>query len=143
MVKIRPAYTSDLNEIVAMYKEIIKTVHPNKKLGSDYHFYKKVISWIDLKYDLVISENDGKISGFSLSFVDDMSGLVPPMYYGAEIYVKPEYRHTKAFYLLIKNGIEIAKSKNMDLISDAVPAIADIHKKLGGVPLTIRHERKF
>jgi len=143
MVNIRPAYTSDLNEIVAMYKEIIKTVHPDKKLGSDYHFYKKVISWIDLKYDLVISENDGKISGFSLSFVDDMSGLVPPMYYGAEIFIKPEYRHTKAFYMLSKNVIEIARSKDMDLISDAVPAIADIHKKLGGVPLTIRHERKF
>lgn len=143
MVKIRPAYISDLNEIVSMYKKVIKEVYPSKKLGSDFHFYKAVINWIDIGHDLIISENNNIVSGFCMSYVDNMGGLIAPIYYGSEIFVKPEYRKTKAFYLMQKNIIKTAQSKKMDLISDAIPEMLEIHKKLGGVLVTQRNIKEF
>lgn len=143
MVKIRPAYTSDLCEIVSMYKEVIKNVYPKKALGSDYHFYKVVINWIDAGYDIIISENNGIVSGFSMSYVDNMSGLIAPVYYCSESFVKPEYRGTKAFYLMLENIKKIAQSKNMSLVSDAIPDLIEIHKKVGGVLVTQRHIKEF
>jgi len=143
MVTIRPAFTSDINELVSMYKEVIKKVYPGKKLGSDYHFYKVVINWIDSGHDIVVTENNGIISGFCMGYVDNMSGLIAPVYYGSEIFVKSEYRNTRAFYLMQKNIIKTAQSKKMDLISDAIPEINHIHKKLGGVLVTLRNIKEF
>ena len=143
MVTIRPAFTSDINELVLMYKEVIKKVYPGKKLGSDYHFYKAVINWIDSGHDIVVTENNGIISGFCMSYVDNMGGLITPVYYCSEIFVKQEFRKTKAFFLIIKNVENIARTKKMDLISDAIPEVIKLHEKIGGVLVTQRNIKEF
>lgn len=142
MVQIRSAYTSDLHEIVAMYKDLVKIVFPNRKIGSDFHFYNVVISWINAGHNIVISENNGKISGFYLSYVDDMQGLTEPVYYVAELYIKPQYRKTKAFYLMFENIKASAKAKKMKLVCDAVEGITPIYEKFAK-PLLTRYERGF
>lgn len=140
---IRPAYTKDINELVSMYKELIKSVHPKRKIGSDYHFYKAVISWIDLGFDIIVTEKNGVVSGFYMAYVDDMDGLTQSVYLCSELFIKPEYRKSKAFYLLKENLYQTAKHKKLILIADAVKDIQPIYKKLGCKETLIRYEKDF
>lgn len=140
-MKIRPAYTRDINEIVSMYKDLISGIYPNRELGSDYHFYKAIIRWIDSRYDIIVTEKNGLITGFYMAHVNDMSGLTQPVYYCAELYIKPNFRKSRAFYLMQKNIIKTAKHKNLILVADAVPSIKPIYKKLGAVATLTRYEK--
>lgn len=140
---IRPAFTKDLHEIAFMYRELLKDFYPINSLGSDYHFYKAVISWIDNGNDIVVSEKDNIVTGFYMAYVDNMGGLTQATYYCSELFIKKEFRKSRAFYLLQKNLILTAKTKKLNLIADAVQDIEGIYKKLGGVKTSTRYIKEY
>jgi len=102
---LRTASMKDYEELVSMYKELIKVVYEGMNIGEDIFFYGVVIDWFKQNKDIVVCENEaGDIVGFTLAYVEDI-GVVEPYYFGDIAYVKPEYRKTKAAYLLYNNVI--------------------------------------
>ena len=142
-MKLRPAYTKDINEIVAMYKDLISIVYPSRKLGSDYHFYKVVISWIDHGHNIFIVEHENIAVGFYLAYVDNMNGLTEPVYYVQELFIKEDFRKTKAFYMMLENIKATVKKLNILLVCDAVPGILSIYHKFSTNPVLQKFEKRF
>ena len=110
----------DYEEVVDMYYDFTKEVYPERTVGERYFFYKEVESWINNRRDVVIVKKDDTIVGFSLSYVDQNSGLTSPIYNGVIAYVKPEYRKTRAAYLLYKNVSERANDLELTLMANGL-----------------------
>jgi len=105
---IRKATTADYIEIVEMYKQLIQTVYHNMKIKDDIYFYGTVIEWYKANRDIVVAEKDGVITGFTLAYVEDIA-VIEPYYYGDIAYIKPEFRKTRAAYLLYNNVVNYGK----------------------------------
>ena len=111
---------SDFEETVQMYYEFTKEVYPDRKIGEKYFFYKEVMSWVNKQNDVIIVKKDGIAVGFSMAYVDTNSGLTESIYSGVIAYVKPDYRKTRAGYLLYKNVSECANDKKMILMANGL-----------------------
>lgn len=97
-----------------MYKDLINICYPFSKKGTDSDFRGVVTDWQNHNKQIFIVEREGKILGFSLSYIVSCAVLAP--YYRAElIYIKPEHRHTKASFLLYANLLQIANSLKLDI----------------------------
>lgn len=105
---LRPATLSDFQELVMMYKDLIKTIYHNMKLSDDIFFYGTVIEWFKQKKDIIVAEKDGIIAGFSLAYIENLL-IIEPYYFGDLAYVKPEFRKTKCAYLLYNNVVNYGK----------------------------------
>ena len=104
MTTLRQATLNDFEELVSMYKELIKIVYHNCKLSDDIFFYGAVIEWFRQKKDIIVAEVDGKVAGFTLAYVENLQ-IIEPYYFGDIAYVKPEFRNTRAAYLLYNNVV--------------------------------------
>ena len=106
-------------EIVNMYYNFNNEVYGSfRKIGSKYFYYKAVQSWInDNKHIVVACNKEGTVTGFSLCFVDDFYGLTESIYNCELCYVKPDYRNTRASYLLYNNGFSVAKELGLNISS--------------------------
>lgn len=120
MMELRKANLNDFEQIVEMFYNFTKEIYPDRKIGSKYFFYEVVSSWIKDNKDVIVTYNDKEITGFSLSYKDFNNGLTEPIYFGEIAYVKPEYRKTRAAYLLYKNGSEYAKEQNLTVVTNAL-----------------------
>ena len=120
---LRPFFLSDYDSVVDMYYEFVKEVFSNRKIGDRYFFSKAVMNWINTGKNIVVVEHNDEIVGFSMAFVDDNGGLTEPFYHGEVIYIKHNFRKSKAAYLLYNNGVEVAK--DLGLISTANCRIQD------------------
>lgn len=119
MMILRPAGLKDHEELVEMFTDLIKTIYKGFVIGEPFFFHRNVIAWFESRKDVVICEKeDGTIVGFSMAYIDDI-GFIEPYYKGEIAYVKPEYRKTRAAYMLYNNVIEYAKKRNMKVISAA------------------------
>jgi len=107
-------------DVVEMYYDFTKDVYPDRKIGEKYFFYKEVMAWINSSNHVIVVEKDGKSIGFSMSKVDDNSGLTETIYNGIIAYVKPDYRKTRAGYLLYKNVSNCAYEKNLTLTANGL-----------------------
>lgn len=106
-------------DLVDMYHSFISEVYGSKRrLNSKYFFHKEVQHWIDARKEIVIVANQDNVIGFSVSYIDNMSGMTEDVYNGDIAYVKPEYRKTKAGYLLYKNILARAEELNMNLVGN-------------------------
>lgn len=116
LIEFQLQYFEDL---VDMYYKFNTEVYGSfRKIGSKYFYYKAVQKWIDEGKHIVISINSElKATGFSLCFIDDFEGLTEPIYNCGICYVKPEYRNTRASYLLYNNGFNAAKELKLNIYS--------------------------
>lgn len=136
----------DYEEVVDMYYACNKELSKDEEIGNKYFYYKAVMGWINSKKELVIAKRHDEIVGFSISSVNDNNGLIKPVYMGETIYVKPEYRKTKAAYLLYKNVSSRAKDKKMSLVANGDidgGSASILRKHFNFKETTITFERKI
>ena len=110
----------DYEELVDMYYEFTKSVYTKRKIGEKYFFYKTVNEWISSRKNIVIVKKDGIIVGFTMAFINDNGGMTEPVYSAEIAYVKPEYRKTRAGYLLYKNSYNFAIEKELTLVANGL-----------------------
>lgn len=146
-MKIRRAEIKDFEEVVEMYYCLIKDVYPHRPTKARLFFYNAVIKWVENSCDIMVAEADnGEIAGFTLCYIKD-EGIYDPYYFGDIAYVKPEYRHSKASYLLYRSGSDMAKELNMALVAKAYVGhgnknkVDQIQEKFGMKPQFVEYER--
>lgn len=133
MVIIRAYEAKDFEEVVDMYHKMVLEVYPHREFKEKQYFYNNVIRWISLNYDIIVTEKDEVVTGFSLCYVDSMGGICDDFYQGECIYVKPEFRKTRSAYLMYHTNINFAQSQGMILSTNASSITESHHiaKKLG------------
>lgn len=118
-MKLRPAKLSDYEEIVGMYKELVKATYHDMKIGVDAYFYGSVLEWFKGNKHITVCElDDGTIAGFTLAYVEDI-GIIEPYYYGDIAYVKPEHRKTRVAHKLYHNVLGFGKGLGLKVQAKA------------------------
>ena len=141
-VVVREYRESDFEEVVEMYYQMVLEVYPHREFKPKQHFYKNVLYWIANYYDIIVTEDDGIITGFSMCFVDNMGGITDDYYQGECIYIKPEYRKGRSAYLMYHTNMNVADSMGYILSTNAsdITESSGISKKLG-IKLFTKYER--
>jgi len=112
MVTIREFRSTDVGEVAAMYKLMCIEVYPHRTFNKMQHFVDNVEYWHRNNYDIMVSEDKGEVTGFSMCYVDDMGGIVDDYYIAECLYIKPGYRKGRSAYLLIKQGERVAEANS-------------------------------
>jgi len=116
-MKLRIATLADYRTICDFYTALLKTVYTDLKLGEQIMIDGAVQNWWKLNHDIIIVEtNEGEPVGFSLAYKDS-PGIYETVYQGELAYVLPEYRHTKAAYLLYHNIVQYADKLGLPILS--------------------------
>jgi GNAT superfamily N-acetyltransferase len=90
-----------------------------RRVNPKYFFHKEVQRWIEEGKDIVLAISDnGDVVGYSMAFVDKNQFLTEAVYNGEMAYVYPEYRKTRAAFMLYKNVVEYAKEQNLNLVAN-------------------------
>ena len=110
----------DYEEVVDMYYNFMKEVYPERIIGERYFFYKEVMSWINNSRNVILVKKGSITVGFSMAYLDQNSGLTEAVYNGVIAYVKPEYRKTRAAYLLYKNMSDVAEENNLTVVANGL-----------------------
>lgn len=136
-MRIRRMEIGDFEEVVDMYYNFCKEVFGAKrKIAPKYFYYQMVTDWINSGKDIIIAyDKDCKTYGFSMCYKDVFNYLTEPVYTCEVAYVKPEYRNTRAAYMLFKNGYSYAKEQGLNIVvsgrvSNGVDKIIDKHFNL-------------
>lgn len=140
---IREYTTEDFEEVVDMYYKMCLEVYPHRKFKSKQYFYANVINWINWKYDIMVTEKDGNITGFIMCYFDSMGGIVEDYYQLECYYVKPEYRKTRALYLMY-NTVTIYCDSMGVLLSGSASSFTESKKiclKYGNIEVFSKIER--
>ena len=146
-MKLRQFTLDDYEEIVNMYYEFNKEIFSsNRNISPKYFYYKQVIDWINSNKHIIIAENKGIIYGFSMCFIDEFNGLTNPIYNCEICYIKPEYRKTKAGYMLYNNGESMANELGLNILANGrvengVDKMIEKHFNLQS--MFINYERKY
>jgi len=133
MVIVREYQESDFNEVVDMYYDMCHQVYPHREFKSKQFFYKQVLDWIDYNYDIIITEDEGIVTGFSMCYVDSMGGITEDYYQGECVYVKKKYRKGRSAYLMYHTNMNYANKMGYLLSTNAsdVTESSHISAKLG------------
>lgn len=110
---LRRFLAKDFEEVVDMYYNFTKEVYPNRAISEKYFFYRAVQNWITKDVDLIVSIQDNILTGFSMCYKDDLGGITEPVYQCEVCFVKPEYRKSRAAFLLYKNAYAYAKEQRL------------------------------
>ena len=146
-MKLRQFTLDDYEEIVNMYYEFNKEIFSsNRSISPKYFYYKQVIDWINSNKHIIIAENKGIIYGLSMCFIDEFNGLTNPIYICEICYIKPEYRKTKAGYMLYNNGESMANELGLNILANGrvengVDKMIEKHFNLQS--MFINYERKY
>lgn len=118
-MRIRKAELTDFEEIVKMYKDLLAVVYEGLKISEDIFIYATVIDWYKSGKDIMVCEtDDGDIAGFTLAYVENLM-IIEPYYRGDIAYVKPEYRKTRAAYLMYHDVVNHGHSLGLKVESEA------------------------
>lgn len=118
-MKLRPARLTDFEELVVMFTDLIATVYDGFKMNEPIFFYGTVSLWYHGNRDIIVCEkDDGTITGFSVSYVEDPS-YIEPYYMGDIAYVKPEFRKGRTAYMLYNNVVDYAAQQGLPVIAKA------------------------
>ena len=133
MVTIRAFKDTDFEEVVDMYYKLVHDVYPHRTFKAKAYFYKNVLNWIEWNYDIIITEDNGVVSGFAMCYVDSMGGICEDYYEGECIYVKPKYRKGRSAYLMYHTNMNYAEKMGYILSTSAsdVTESSHISAKLG------------
>lgn len=108
-MRLRKFCLQDYEAVTDMLVLFFEEVYSDRKLGYKYSFYKTVDSWIKEDRDIVVIEQDNKLVGFSEAFIDRCNGMTEPVYNCEYLYVREEYRNSKAAYMLYNNINDYSK----------------------------------
>jgi hypothetical protein len=116
-LELRAFKLDDYEEVVDMYYNFNNEVYGSyREMGAKYFYYKVVQEWINTNKHIIVShDKEDKVTGFTLCFVDTFSGLTESIYNCEICYVKPEFRNTRAAYLLYNNGYSKAKDLGLNI----------------------------
>lgn len=119
-MELRAFKLDDYEEVVDMlYSFMIEVFSEDRKISPKYFYYRQIQSWINQKKHIVLAVNkDNTIVGFSCCYIDEFDYLTESVYNCEYAYVKPEYRKTRAAYMLYKNGSSTAKELGLNLVSN-------------------------
>lgn len=118
-MNIRKMNIDDYEEVVDMFYSFITEVFSDKrKISPKYFYYKEVMSWINLNKDVIIAYKDSTIVGFSMCYLDEFNGLTERVYTCEYAYVKPEYRNSRAAYMLYNNAYSYGKEKGLNIVTN-------------------------
>lgn len=144
---LRKFQLKDYEEVVDMYYQFITEIFSEKrKISPKYFYYQKVSDWINSKKNIIIAEKNKVIVGFSMSFIDEFDGLTEPIYNGETIYVKPEFRKTRAGYMLYHNTVKYSEEIGLNIMANGrVENKIDkmIEKHFKPTTMFINYERKY
>lgn len=112
---LRKFKADDYEELVDMFYDFSVEVYTNRKIGAKYFYHRAVQEWVRDDKDIVVALDKDKIVGFSLAYIDDTKGLTEPIYQGDICYVVPEYRKTRAGYMLYKNVYNYSKELGLPI----------------------------
>lgn len=132
MIKLREITLEDYEEVVKMYFDFTTEVFSDKrKISPIYFFYKEVTNWINSNKHIILAYEGNKVLGFSFSYVDNFNGLTEDIYNCEIAYVKPEYRKTRAAYLLYKNGYNMSIELGLNIHTNGrvCNGVSDMIKK--------------
>lgn len=119
-MNIRKFNLDDYEQVVDMFYELNKEVYDGiRKISPIYFYYKAVIGWINDGKHIVVAEYNNQLVGFTLAYIDDVSGLTEKVYNGELAYVRPKYRNGRASYMLYNNVVSFAKENNLNLVSNS------------------------
>jgi len=104
MITLHKFKLSMFEEVVDMYYDFNKEIYTNRKIGEKYFYYKIVTKWINSDCDIIVSLDKDIVTGFSLCYKDDNSGITEAVYQCDVAYVKPEFRKGRSAYMLYKNA---------------------------------------
>ena len=119
-MKLRNFYLTDFEELVNMYYDFTVEIYPHRKISPKYFFYKAVGEWINSRKDIILAVKDDIIVGFTLAYKDDNGGVTEPIYFGEIAYIKPEYRKTRAAYLMYHNIVSYATEQKLILVANGL-----------------------
>lgn len=142
---LRKMLLPDFEEVVSMYYDFYREVYPNRKIGDKYFFYKRIMTYINDNSDIILAEDNGKVCGFSLSFINMNGGLTEKTYNGEIVYVKERYRKGRSAYLLYDNVSNYAKELGLTLVANGLVTngVSDmISKHFDCKEMFINFERK-
>lgn len=135
-MQLRNLSLNDYEEFVNMLYCFIQETNEEDIQTPKYFYYKEAIRMInDKDTHIIIASNKKDICGFSVCRVDTLNGMLEDFYSCDYCYVKPEYRNTKAGYMLFKNGYNVAKENNLAIrvngrIENGVAKMIEKHFKL-------------
>lgn len=102
-MNLRRFKPEDFEDVVSMYHSFVSEIYPNRKINPKYFFYRKVQEWVSTGKDIIVCTKDDELVGFSMAYRDDTSGLTEEVYCGDIAYVKPDYRKSRAAYMMYNN----------------------------------------
>ena len=136
-MELRKARTQDYVEVTKMFIDFLTESYPDRSVTSEISCYKLVMSWFEQNSDIVLAIKDSTIIGFTLAYIDTNGGTLSAVYRAEIAYVKPEFRYTRAAYLLMINVIKLAQTHNLSVVSKGTMYnnVHKLHAKLGATPL--------
>lgn len=144
MYSLKTFKLDSYEELVSMFYDMYCEIYHDRKIGLKYRYYQKVIEWIEKNHNIIVCYKDNIAVGFTLSYMVQ-DGLTEPYYFGELAYVKPEYRKTRASYMLYKNVVNYAEELGMLLVSNSrIENGVDsmVQKHFNTTPTYITVERK-
>lgn len=118
-MKLRPATLNDFEELVKMYKDLVYTIYCDLKINEDIFLYGTVLDWFRKRKDIILCETDeGEVAGFTLSYVEDIT-IVEPYYMGDIAYVKPQFRKSRAAYILYHDVVNRGRGAGLKVQAKA------------------------
>jgi len=132
---LRKFILDDLEEVVDMYMKKASENFSDRKIGNKYFFYKKIINTVESDKVIMIVVDNDVIAGFTISSIDYNEGLTEPIMYGEAIYVKEEYRKSKAAHMLINSGREAALKVGVKGYLAVTPETSEMYRERFGLTI--------
>lgn len=139
---IREYKPSDFEEVVQMYYNMCIEAYPHRQFKEKQYFYNNVMRWLSYNYDIMIVEKNNDIVGFSLCYYDSLGGIVEDFYNMECVYIKEQYRKSRALYLIVMTAINYCDKMGLILSGNAsdVTESSKISSKYG-IKLFTKYER--
>lgn len=121
-------------DVARLYLDFLNEMYQDRSVATFTKCLNIVNNWFKAKLDVYGIIEDGKLYGFSLSYIDTNGGTIKPEYRAEITYVVPELRKTKWSYKLLKLPIELGLKANLPVVSKSTTnnGVNKLHRKLGG-----------
>lgn len=118
----------EILEVAQMFAELCVFIFGDFASDDAGEYVKEVLKW-KTEPVFIVKTDAGEIAGFAMcEWVK--SGFVKKHLYGSHLYVKKEYRNTKAAYLLYHVVVDLADATGNALLAKASFKADSIVKKL-------------
>jgi len=143
-MNIKLANKKQLAEVSQMYRDMLITFYPHRKISDKETFKRVLLGWIYSSFHYVfIAEDKGRIIGLLILNIDDNCELTSPCLNVTGTYIKQNYRKSNAIKILMAKALNMANSLKMNLHTSATPQSASLSLKVGGEVQSVQIERVY